>query len=213
MSEKNLELERLVFFSDAVVAIAITLLALDLKIEKTATGHLSFSDLGGSMHKFASFFLSFFIIAAFWKVHHEFFHYIKKIDNLVLWSNMAWLLFLVILPFSSSLVSDYFNDKASILVYSVNVLFITVFQNTTWDYVATKPGYLKENATPEIVNDYRVACNIAMINAIIAILLCFLSPLAAFIVLFTRLPMILLGNRAYSRRRAKRGIKNDQQKP
>ena len=78
MTEKNLELERLVFFSDAVVAIAITLLALDLKIEKTGTGHLYFSDLGGSMHKFAAFFLSFFIIAAFWKVHHEFFHYIKK---------------------------------------------------------------------------------------------------------------------------------------
>ncbi|MEJ0101141.1 MAG: TMEM175 family protein [Bacteroidota bacterium] len=78
MSEKNLELERLVFFSDAVVAIAITLLALDLRIEKTASGHLLFSDLGGTLHKFAAFFLSFFIIAAFWKVHHEFFSLHKK---------------------------------------------------------------------------------------------------------------------------------------
>src|SRR5215472_8006857 len=107
MTEKNLELERLVFFSDAIIAIAITLLALDLKIEKTASGHLYFSDLASTLHKFAAFFLSFFIIAAFWKVHHEFFHYIKKIDNRLFWYNFGWLLFLVMLPFSSSLVSDY----------------------------------------------------------------------------------------------------------
>jgi uncharacterized membrane protein len=201
MQEKNLELDRLVFFSDAIVAIAITLLALDLKIDKTTSGHLTFADLGESTHKFAAFFLSFFIIAAFWKVHHEFFHYIKKINNVLLWSNLAWLLFIVMLPFSSSLVSDYIHDTASILVYSINVLFITVFQNITWDYVSVRPEYLKENATPDIIYDYRVACNIAMMNAIIAIILCFVSPIAAFIVLFTRLPMILLANRAYGKRR------------
>lgn len=207
MAEKNLELERLVFFSDAIVAIAITLLALDLKIEKTSSGHLTFSDLGDSLHKFAAFFLSFFIIAAFWKVHHEFFHFIKKINNLVLWSNLAWLLFIVMLPFSSSLVSDYIHDKASILVYSINVLFITIFQNITWDYVSGRPEYLKENATPDIIYDYRVACNVAMINAIISIILSFFAPVAAFIVLFTRLPMVLLANRAYSKRRKLRDDK------
>ena len=201
MAEKNLELERLVFFSDAVVAIAITLLALDLKIEKTVSGHLTFSDLGATLHKFAAFFLSFFIIAAFWKVHHEFFHYIRKVDNFVLWCNLAWLLFLVILPFSSSLVSDYFFDKASIFAYALNVLFITIFQNMIWDYAAVRAPFLKEDATPLIIRNYRVACNIAMGNAVIAIILSFVSPIAAFITLFTRLPMILLANRSLHRRK------------
>ncbi|MES1216711.1 MAG: TMEM175 family protein [Bacteroidota bacterium] len=204
MTEKNLELERLVFFSDAVVAIAITLLALDLKSGKTASGHLLFSDLGESMHKFAAFFLSFFIIAAFWKVHHEFFHFIKKVDNLVLWCNLGWLLFIVLLPFSSSLVSDYFKDTASNFVYSTNVLFITIFQNIIWDYVALRPEYLKENATPEIVRNYRIACNVAMVNAVIAMALSFVSPIAAFIILFTRLPMILLFNQAFGKRKRPR---------
>ena len=76
MPEKNLELERLVFFSDAVVAIAITLLALELKIENVLHGHLRFEDLSGSWQKFIAFFLSFFIIALFWKIHHQFFHHI-----------------------------------------------------------------------------------------------------------------------------------------
>jgi TMEM175 potassium channel family protein len=203
MSEKNLELERLVFFSDAVVAIAITLLALDLRIEKTASGHLLFSDLSVTLHKFAAFFLSFFIIAAFWKVHHEFFHYIKKINNTLLWYNIGWLLFIVILPFSSSLVSDYFTDKASNFVYSLNVLCITIFQNLIWDYASDRPDFLKENTNPEIIRSYRVACNVAMFNAVVAIVLCFISPLTAFIVLFTRLPMILLANQAFGKRRTR----------
>ena len=199
MTEKNLELERLIFFSDAVVAIAITLLALDLKIEKNVSGHLHFTDLGVTMHKFAAFFLSFFIIAAFWKVHHEFYTFIKKIDSFLLWFNMGWLLFIVILPFSSSLVSDYFSDKASNFFYALNVLLITIFQNTIWDYVAEKPGYLKDNIQPDLIRSYRIACNVAMINAVIAVALSFFSPIAAFIILFIRLPMILLANKVFMR--------------
>src|ERR1700748_2867625 len=96
--EKNLELERLVFFSDAVVAIAITLLALELKVAP-AGPHLTFADLAAAWHKFAAFFLSFIIIAVFWVNHHRFFFYIKDVDGRTMVYNMCWLLFIVLLPF------------------------------------------------------------------------------------------------------------------
>jgi len=75
MEEKNLQLERLVFFSDAVVAIAITLLVLDIKIEHTETGHLQFKDIWNQWHKMLAYGLSFFNIANFWKAHHTFFYF------------------------------------------------------------------------------------------------------------------------------------------
>jgi uncharacterized membrane protein len=76
MDEKNLQLERTVFFCDAVVAIAITLLALNIKIPVTL--HLHFQDLVKEWKIFAAFSLSFLNIANFWKTHHSFFAHIKK---------------------------------------------------------------------------------------------------------------------------------------
>jgi TMEM175 potassium channel family protein len=192
MKEKNLELERLVFFSDAVIAIAITLLALDLKLDHIPTGHLAFSDLGGAWQKFVAFFLSFLNIAIFWKIHHQFFFHIRKIDSRLLWYNIWWLLFIVVLPFSASLISSYFSDVAAMSVYCLNTLLITLFQNQIWDYVAVRPDFLKENTKEEVIYDYRLSCNVAMANAIISFGISFLSPLAAFLILFTRLPMISL---------------------
>jgi len=90
MDEKNLQLERLVFFSDAVAAIAITLLALDIKIEHTHSGHLLFSDIKDQWKTLAAFFLSFFNIANFWKTHHTFFGHINKIDERLLWFNISY---------------------------------------------------------------------------------------------------------------------------
>jgi uncharacterized membrane protein len=186
MKEKNLELERLVFFSDAVVAIAITLLALDLKLESTSPGELQFSDLLQFWRKFSSFLLSYLLIALFWMIHHQYFTHIRAIDEKLLWANVFWLLFIVTIPFSTSVLSAHFGEPVSTFIYAVNILMITVFQNVIWDYVAVRPAYLKDDTDPGLIEDYRIYANVAMINALIAVSLSFISPLVAFFILFTR---------------------------
>ncbi|RYE26518.1 MAG: DUF1211 domain-containing protein [Sphingobacteriales bacterium] len=183
--EKNLELERLVFFSDAVVAIAITLLALELRIEPEGE-HLAFSDLAHAWHKFAAFLVSFIAIAVFWINHHRFFVYIKAIDSRLMVYNMCWLLFIVLLPVSSSLVSNDFFNHPAMIVYSLNVLAISVFQNMIWDHLVNHKELSKPNLTDTIEREYRIGCNLAMGNAGTAIALSFLSPVLAFITLLFR---------------------------
>ncbi len=183
--EKNLELERLVFFSDAVIAIAITLLALDLKV-----GHrgprFEFIDLADAWHSFAAFFLSFSIIAVFWINHHRFFVHIKAIDPKLMTYNICWLLFIVLLPFTSSLISSDFFDKPAMFVYSINVLIVTYFQNALWDHATGNRELRKEPISKNVIREYRVGCNLAMGNALFAILITFISPLVAFITMFAR---------------------------
>jgi uncharacterized membrane protein len=197
--EKNLELERLVFFSDAVIAIAITLLALDLKLDIDRSEHLRFADIGHAWPKFVSFFLSFVYVAVFWIVHHRFFYHIRKIDRKLLRYNLAWLLFITTLPFTTSLISTHPFDIPAMCSYCVNTLMITLCQNQIWDYVAVRPDYLKEGTDKAIINDYRLSCNVAMANALIAVAISFINPIAAFIVLILRIPMIAVARRIFGK--------------
>src|ERR1700761_1808262 len=197
MKEKNLELERLIFFSDAIVAIAITILVFNLKITGDEGRHFSFTDLFQAWPKFVAFFLSFFIIALFWKVHHQFFFYIRAVNDTLLWNNIAWLLFVVMLPFSTTLISTDFKDPPAMVVYCANVFFINLFQNNIWDYASTRPEFLKPDIDPRIVIFYRRACNVAMVNSLISLALAFFFPMAAFIILIARFPFILSARRLF----------------
>jgi uncharacterized membrane protein len=203
MKEKNLELERLVFFSDAVVAIAATLLVLDLKLEKGSIHTLQFSDIIGLWEKFSAFLLSFLMIALFWLIHHEFFSHIRKVDEKLAWANIFWLLFIVILPFSASMISSYPNQVTSTFLYSSNILLITIFQNIIWDYVAVRPDYLKEETEVKLIQDTRLYCNIAILNGVVAVFLSFISPPLAFLILFTRPLMKRIADGVLSLRRKK----------
>ena len=195
--EKNLQLERLVFFCDAVVAIAITLLVFNLKLDHPVGAHLTFADLGGTWQQFIAFVVSFLNIAIFWTIHHSFFSYIKKVDVKLMRYNLYWLFFIVTIPFTASLVSAYFYDTAAIFIYSLNIFLVTLFQNQIWDYVAVRPEFLKEHVDPETIYSYRLSCNVAMVNALMAIGVSFFNPLAAFVLLLLRLPMITVARKIF----------------
>lgn len=102
--KKEIPFERVLFFGDAVVAIAITLLALELKIDIPEDKHLSFSNLIAPWHQYIAFLLSFINISGFWKTHHDFFAHIKKMDDKLLYINILWLFFISTLPFATSVL-------------------------------------------------------------------------------------------------------------
>ena len=204
MEDKNLQLDRLVFFSDAVVAIAITLLALDLRLPHPAPAHLHLADILAQWRTFAAFLLSFLNIAQFWKTHHNFFAHIRRIDERLLWLNIGWLLFIILLPFTTTLVSAYFFDSPAIAIYCANTLLIAVCQNFIWDSVADRPEFLKPNSLPRLGNfRFRVYCNLEMVNAAVATVVALFSPAVAFVLLFAKIPMMVSVWLFFFKRRAR----------
>jgi len=97
--------ERLTIFSDAVVAIAITLLALDLPVPEGDTVSVFWSSVRRSDGHYAAFLISFFVIAAAWGNHHDLFRYARRFDPWLRSLNTAWLLTIVLVPFATRMLT------------------------------------------------------------------------------------------------------------
>ena len=98
--------ERLAFFTDAVVAIAITLLALDLERPEGDSWSAVLHSIGNQADGYIAFLISFFIIANAWVSHHALFRYVTRSDTRLLWINLIWLLLVVVAPFFTRVIVD-----------------------------------------------------------------------------------------------------------
>ena len=99
-----MELERLVFFSDAVIAIAITLLVVTLAIPE-ATENVG-DALLDRWPQMLSYVLSFLVIGVFWMAHHRIFRYVATIDQRLIWLNLLFLMCVAFIPFPTAVLGD-----------------------------------------------------------------------------------------------------------
>lgn len=96
--------ERLVFFSDAVVAIAITLLALSLPlphVSRSAGNHDVLRAMSDLRDAYLAFLISFVVIAGHWRTHHRLFRAVSRLDARLVTINMVWLLMIIITPYAT----------------------------------------------------------------------------------------------------------------
>jgi uncharacterized membrane protein len=98
---------RLEAFSDGVIAVAITLLALDLPLPDPATTHDLAAALGRQWPSFAAFAASFLTIGIVWINHHAMLRRIARVDHVTLVLNLLLLMFICVLPFSTALLARY----------------------------------------------------------------------------------------------------------
>src|SRR5690606_9389914 len=112
------------FFSDAVFAIAITLLVIDIKIPYHAD--LTNRDLvlafGEKLPALIVFFISFFFIGGYWIIHHKMFGCVSRFDTRLIWLNLVFLLSIVLLPLTTSVFGMYGNLTAGFCFYIGNAI-------------------------------------------------------------------------------------------
>jgi uncharacterized membrane protein len=134
----ELGMERIVFFSDAVFAIAITLLALEIRLPVDAaelTDPELWSSLLAIWPKYLSFVISFLVVGSFWIGHHRRFRLIKRYDSRLLFLNLLLMMAIAFIPFPTSIISENGNRAATIF-YALTVALTGLLSALLWWYAS-----------------------------------------------------------------------------
>ena len=149
--ETGLSFERVVFFSDAVFAIVITLLVLELKVPHI-TDHTDSAlrhALVELLPRVMGFVVSFLIIGLMWTEHHRIFRYIDNYNAGLLWRNLLLLLCVSFVPFPTALFSENFWSQTAFILYTGSFGAVATAKLWIWRH-AVATGLLKPGVGPEI---------------------------------------------------------------
>lgn len=167
----SLPKQRMEAFTDAIFAIIITVMVLELHPPTSG----QFSALWGLRHAFAIYLASFLILAVYWNNHHHLFQIVRSIDGTVLWVNTIFILVVSLFPFATAWVGDNHVDSVA-----PEMLFGTVmFLMDAMFFVLVRALIHADGENPEIRKLVGKGYNkpyISMAGNIVAIFLAFIWP-------------------------------------
>ena len=133
--------ERLVFFSDAVFAIAITLLALDVRVPEItgeATNGSVAAALGSIAPRIFAYALSFAVVGLFWLAHWRRYLLIEHVDEGLVLLNILLLGFVALIPFPTALLGEHGDVPFAVVVYVLIISATGVMGPVSWIYADRK---------------------------------------------------------------------------
>ena len=162
-------LDRLVNFSDATVAIAITLLILPLVDAASHIGSTPFGEfVDENFWEMLAFVISFAVIARFWVVHHRVFESVRDYDGWVVWFNFLWLLAIVVIPFTANVLSAGAGQRPEIYaLYIGDMLVASLAMRLIGDALHRRPELMTEEGRAQVDRSSGLAELILMALALV----------------------------------------------
>lgn len=118
-------------FSDGVLAVAITLLVLDLHVDAGSRAASLAEQLGERWPSFAAYVVSFFVIGVIWVNHHAVFSLLAKVDRTLLFYNLLLLMFVTTIPFTTATLADNLQGdtadvRVAVLLYGASMVGMSI---------------------------------------------------------------------------------------
>jgi uncharacterized membrane protein len=158
LDRRGLAKGRIEALSDGIFAVAMTLLVLDIKSPDNkyfATTDVLLDYLATLEHSFAMYAISFFMLAIVWIAHHLLFHFVRHVDRRLLWLNVAFLLLVTFVPFSTDLLGDHGHLMLPVWVYGANLLAMGSLLALQLRYLAANPELATPDLTRPVVANFR----------------------------------------------------------
>lgn len=155
--EGILSTTRIEMFSDAVFAIAATLLVLQLdlpRLPENATDAQLWDALWQVAPSYFSLVLSFAVIGRYWLAHHALFHRIRKADGGLATLNLLLLLTVVVLPFPTEVLGAYGDLAAAAIFYAASISAIGLAMWLLWRHAVKRNLLFPDVSKRTIKNSY-----------------------------------------------------------
>ena len=169
---------RLETLIDGIFSVAMTLLVLDvrlpegLRLESNADLLNHFSSVGQA---FTVYVFSFVVLAMFWVAHNYQFHLVERVDRLLLWINLGFLLLTTMVPFTTNLVASHAHLWVAVTVYALNLALLGTALLAHLGWMLRRPALVSPELTPALGR--RIQRRLILISAV-PLLTAALAPLS-----------------------------------
>jgi uncharacterized membrane protein len=177
--EAGRELDRIVFFSDAVFAIAITILVLDIRLPDGVSPAELPARVLALGPKYLSYVISFLVLAIYWQAHHRVFRPIRGYDGTLVWLNFLFLMAVAFLPFPTSLLGEYSGEQVSVVIYASNAAVASLLLSAISWYAAKGHRLVSPELDDEESRLRRLQALAVPVVFLLSIGVSFFSPMAA----------------------------------
>jgi uncharacterized membrane protein len=186
--------DRIVSLTDAVLAIAMTLLVLEIVVPELSRSEAA-TELPKRLLELLpdvwSYAISFTILGFIWISHDDRFHYIKRANRTLLWMTVFYLMFIAFIPFSTALIGAYGDQQISVIIYGINIIIVIVWSYLQWKYATKEHRLVDSDLDPKFIARMSRRIIIGIILYLIAIAVSFLSNQASLII-FVLIPIYYL---------------------
>jgi uncharacterized membrane protein len=169
--------DRMVAFTDAAVAIALTLLVLplvDIVPEAARSGEPATTLITNNLAPIGSFLLSFVVIARFWAVHHRLFGYEHRLTRGLVQLNLLWVLTIAVLPFPTEMIAS-FPSRFFVVPFYIAVLLVCSASLTAMTIMMRRTGR-QDRAADGVPENFVVGALASTTTIVIAMVVVLLAP-------------------------------------
>ena len=176
------EFDRVANFSDAVYAIAMTLLVLEIGVPSlpadSDSPRVMLDALNDKIPEIVSFAVSFLVIGQYWLNHHRLISKLQRVDRRFLWQNLFHLGLIAFLPFPTALIGDYEGNPVSFVTFALAMAAVSLTGILMTDH-ADRAGLLQVPISPEVRRWGRLGSWVPVGVFLLSIPIAFLNTTAA----------------------------------
>lgn len=199
--EYRISKSRLEALVDGIFGFAMTLLVAGLVISPSSQSDAAAelpARIAAMRPEFFSFLIAFFVLAAFWLVHHRQFHYVRTLDPGIVRITLMILAFIVLMPFTTNVGGDFSEVQLAVDLFHANMFIIGLLFVFHWQYLIHNPGTTADSISGrEAVNGTRRSLVVPFVS-LTGICVSFVSPSLSMAVYLLNIPAFYLLDRYFA---------------